>query len=214
MGVLITYGAYVPAREHLPRAALALVAGDTLIALIAGLMIFPAVFTYGMNPAQGASLAFAALPEVFGVMPSGRWFAVLFFLLLVIAALTSAVALLEVPVALAVSRWGWRCAPTVAGIGALATAAGIPVALGYGVLAPPQGGVPLLERIDHLSSHVLLPLSAIAIALAVGWAWRAAAARHAADLSVSRAGTWWHWSLRMVLPAVIAVVMARGLGWL
>src|SRR3990172_7798589 len=66
MGVLITYGAYVPARENLPRAALFIALGDTTIALLAGLMIFPALFTYGVDPAYGPTLAFAVLPEVFG----------------------------------------------------------------------------------------------------------------------------------------------------
>lgn len=214
MGVLITYGAYVAEREHLPRAALTIVTGDTLVALLAGLMIFPAVFTYGVNPAQGATLAFAALPEVFAVMPGGRWFALLFFLLLLIAALTSAIALLEVPVAWAVTHWRWRRAQAAAAIGALAIVAGLPVALSYGLLAPPPGAPTLLERIDHLSSHVLLPLSAIAIALFAGWAWRAHRARGAADLTVARAGALWHWAMRIVLPATIALVMARGLGWL
>lgn len=214
MGVLITYGAYVPQREHLPKAALTIVAGDTLIALLAGLMIFPAVFTYGVDPAQGATLVFAALPEVFASMPGGRWFAVLFFVFLLIAALTSAFAFLEVPVAWAVARWGWHRARAAATIGAIAFAAGIPVALSYGVLAPLPGGTPLLERIDSFSSNVLLPSSAIAVALAAGWAWRTANARSAADLAVTHAGALWHWSMRIVLPAVIALVMARGLGWL
>lgn len=214
MGVLITYGAYVPAREHLPRAALTIVLGDTLIALLAGLMIFPAVFTYGVNPVQGATLAFAALPEVFGMMPGGRWLAVLFFLLLFIAALTSMVALLEVPVAWAVARWRWRRGPAAMGIGALAMVVGVPVALSYSVLAPREDGRALLDRLDHFSSNVLLPLSAIAIALAVGWAWRAASARSAADLTEARAGALWHWSMRLALPGIVAVVMARGMGWL
>jgi len=215
MGVLITYGAYVPAREKLPRAALFLVLGDTLIALLAGLMIFPAVFTYGVDPAQGPTLAFAALPEVFRLMPGGRWFAIAFFLLLIIAALTSSVALLEVPVAWAMARWRWRRARAAVTIGGLALACGAPVALGYGMLAPAHSsGVPLLDRIDHVASNVLLPLSGISIALLVGWAWRGMAARSAADLAEAVAGALWHWSMRFVLPAVIGLVMSRGLGWI
>ncbi|OGA53941.1 MAG: hypothetical protein A3G24_02835 [Betaproteobacteria bacterium RIFCSPLOWO2_12_FULL_62_13] len=215
MGVLVTYGSYVPSRENLPRAALFLVLGDTLIALLAGLMIFPAVFTYGVDPAHGPTLAFAALPEVFAAMPGGRWFAIAFFLLLVIAALTSSVALLEVPVAWAIARWRWRRERAAAAVGALALALGVPVALGYGVLAPePPGSPALLDRVDHLSSNILLPLSAIAIALLVGWAWHSAAARSAADLATVTAGAVWHWSMRIVLPLAIGLVMSRGLGWI
>lgn len=99
--------------------------------------------------------------------------------------------------------------------GALALALGVPVALGYGVLAPERPGSPsLLDRMDHLASNVLLPLSGIAIALLVGWAWRATAARSAADLSTVVAGSIWHWSMRLALPLVIGLVMGRGLGWI
>lgn len=87
--------------------------------------------------------------------------------------------------------------------------------LGYGMLAPAHsGGVPLLDRIDHVASNVLLPLSGISIALLVGWAWRGTAARSAADLAATVAGPMWYWSMRLVLPAVIGLVMSRGLGWI
>jgi len=215
MGVLITYGAYVPARESLPRAALLLVLGDTLIALLAGLMIFPAVFTYGVNPAQGPTLAFTTLPEVFEVMPGGRWIAIAFFLLLFIAALTSSVALLEVPVAWVIARWKWQRGRAALLVGALSLALGVPVALGYGVLAPADAdGASLLDQIDHVSSNILLPVSGIAVALVAGWAWHSDSARRAADFPVGVGGLAWLWSLRITLPLVIGLVMAKGLGWL
>src|SRR3990172_2079749 len=145
-----------------------------------------------------AQHSFAVLPEVFGVMPGGRWFAVAFFLLLIIAALTSTVALLEVPVAWAVARWRWRRERAAAAIGMFALALGGPVALGYGVLAPEHPGSPaLLDRIDHVSSNILFPLSGIAVALFIGWAWHSADARVAADLHTVRAGAVWHWSMRI-----------------
>jgi len=215
MGVLITYGSYVPARENLPRAALLLVLGDSLIALLAGLMIFPAVFTYGVDPAQGPTLVFAVLPEVFQVMPGGRWIAIAFFLLLFIAALTSSVALLEVPVAWVIARWKWHRGRAALLVGAFSLALGVPVALGYGVLAPAAtDGASLLDRIDHFSSNILLPASGIAVALMAGWAWHSDSARHAADFSVGVVGLAWLWSLRITLPLVIGLVMAQSLGWL
>lgn len=215
MGVLITYGAYVPAGENLPRAALFLVLGDTLIALLSGLMIFPAVFTYGVDPAQGPSLAFAALPEVFHAMPGGRGFAIAFFMLLFIAALTSSVALLEVPVAWVIARWRWHRARAALAVGTLALALGVPVALGYGVLAPEAAGeATLLDRIDHFSSNILLPASGIAVAMMAGWVWHPDTARQAANLASGAVGMVWLWSLRIVLPLVIGLVMAQGTGWL
>lgn len=201
MGVLVTYGGYLSQRERLPRAALAIALGDTAVALVAGLVIFPAVFTYGVDPAQGPTLAFAVLPEVFALMPLGRWIGAAFFLLLLIAALTSAVSLLEVPVALAIARRGWPRAPTAWGIGLAAFALGAPGAL----------LVSWLDRVDGFASHVLLPASGIAIALVAGWAWPASAARQAADLPAGAWGWLWLWSLRAVLPLVIALLMISSL---
>ncbi|MGE0387842.1 MAG: sodium-dependent transporter [Gammaproteobacteria bacterium] len=215
MGVLVTYGAYAGAGVRLPQAALVIVLGDTLVSLLAGLTIFPAVFTHGLDPAGGPALAFAALPEVFAAMPAGRVIAIAFFLLLAIAALTSAVSLLEVPVALAVARMGWPRSRASTGIGALALACGIPVALGFGLLAPDPAGSPtLLDRVDHIASDLLLPASSLCVALLAGWGWRAGTARAAAGLGDSRAGTIWLSAMRAVVPLVIAIVMMRGLGWL
>lgn len=161
-----------------------------------------------MNPAHGTTLAFAALPEVFQAMPGGRWLAIAFFLLLIIAALTSSVALLEVPVAWAMTQWQCSRGRAAAGVGVLALALGIPVALGYGALAPRSAGSPaLLDRIDHFSSNTLLPLSGIAVALMVGWAWQPAAARNAAGLPRFAAGAVWQWGMRVALPLVIGLVM-------
>jgi neurotransmitter:Na+ symporter, NSS family len=211
MGVLVTYGAYVPSHESLPRAALVLVLGDTLIALLAGMIVFPAVFTHGVDPAHGATLAFVALPEVFAVMPGGRWFAIAFFALLLIAALTSLVALLEVPVAVVVGRWGWQRSRAALVVGAAVMAIGVPVALGYGLLAPAQAGAPtLLDRLDYLASSVLLSASGIAVALVVGWVWQAQRARSAAGLAAAW-GSVWHWNLRVFLPAVIAIASLSAL---
>jgi NSS family neurotransmitter:Na+ symporter len=201
MGILVTYGGYVSQRERLPRAALAIAVGDTAVALIAGLVVFPAVFTYGVDPAQGPTLAFAVLPEVFALMPLGRWIGAGFFLLLLIAALTSAVSLLEVPVALAIARRGWPRASAAWGIGLAAFALGVPGSL----------LMPWLDRVDRFASYVLLPASGIAIALVAGWAWPASKARRAADLPAGLWGLLWLWSLRAALPLVIALLMVGGL---
>jgi neurotransmitter:Na+ symporter, NSS family len=201
MGILVTYGGYLSREERLPRAALMIAMGDTAVALIAGLMIFPAVFTYGLDPAQGATLAFTVLPEVFALMPLGRWIGAAFFLLLLIAALTSAVSLLEVPLALGIARRGWRRARAAWSIGLAAFVLGAPAAL----------SMRWFDAVDRLASNVLLPASGIAIALVAGWAWSPFAARQAADLPAGLRARLWRWSLRVALPAVIALIMLRGL---
>jgi NSS family neurotransmitter:Na+ symporter len=214
MGILVTFGGYLPRRQRLAPSAVVIALGDTGVSLAAGLMIFPAVFTYGFDPAQGTTLVFAVLPEVFATMPAGRVVAVAFFLLLLIAALTSLVALIEVPVALLVGRLGWRRSQAVPAVTLGALLCGLPAALGFGVLAPYlPGTVPFLDLLDRIASDILLPLSGIAIALVAGWRWPLLAALREADLAPAL-GVPWLWSLRVLLPAAIALAMARGLGLL
>lgn len=213
MGILVTYGAYLPSGRRLPRAALVIVAGDTAVAIVAGLMIFPAVFTYGFDPAQGATLAFVVLPEVFGAMLGGRWFAAAFFLLLAVAAVTSVVALLEVPVSLVIARLGWRRLPATLAVSAAAFVLGAPIALGYG---PARGllpwSMPLLDTIDHVTSNIVLPLSGIGIALFVGWVWPRSHATRASGFATPILALAWLWLLRLAIPWTIALIVVRGLG--
>ncbi len=99
MGTMITYGSYISKKENLGKTALQVTIADTVIALLAGLAIFPAVFAFGIEPSAGPGLVFITLPNVFNQMPGGYIFSILFFVLLAVAALTSSVSILEVVVA-------------------------------------------------------------------------------------------------------------------
>ena len=213
MAILVTYGGYLRSGASLPAAALTIAAGDTLIALVAGLMMFPAVFTFGLDPAQGATLAFVVLPEVFAAMPGGRWIAIAFFLLLLLAALTSVVALMEVPVALLIARRGWPRGRAAALVGCATALAGCLVVVGDGIVAALLPRAPsALELVDRTVSDILLPLSGIAMALAIGWVWPADAALAASDLQDRWLRAAWLWLLRAVLPVAVGLVMLRALG--
>lgn len=98
MGALITYGSYIAKKDNLTSTAFAVCVSDTLIAVLAGIVIFPAAFTFGIRPEAGNELAFVTLPMLFDQMAGGYFFCLIFFLLLTIAALTSSISLLEVPV--------------------------------------------------------------------------------------------------------------------
>lgn len=212
MGVMVTYGAYLSDSRALPRTGLAVVAGDTLVGLVACLIIFPAVFSLGMEPAQGPGLAFVILPEVFERMPGGHVAAVAFFLLLLIAALASTVSLLEVPVSVFISRYGWsrRRAALVTGVAIFLM--GMPVALGEGTAwLKPDGWPTLLDIADQFSSYVLLPLSAIGIALVVGWQWQENDAANAAGLQEGMVRKSWWLAMRWLVPLLLVVVLVTGL---
>jgi NSS family neurotransmitter:Na+ symporter len=210
MGVLITYGGYLGGRESLTLTALGIGLGDAAIALLSGLVIFSAVFSYAVDPAHGPTLAFAVLPSVFAQMPDGRWLAASFFLMLFLAALTTTVALLEVLVAVATTRFGIRRVPAALLAGGIVFVLGVPAALGYGPLSRWLPGVtPPLEGIDRLVSEILLPMSGLLTALAIGWG-SVGRIVEAAGLGV-RAQALWVWSMRLFLPAAIAAAMAGGL---
>ncbi len=108
MGAIITYGSYLGDRDEIPGSAAWVVGTDTVVAMLAGFMIFPAVFAFQLEPGAGPGLTFMTLPNVFARMPLGRWFGSAFFLLLSIAALTSAISLLETVVAYLVDEKGFR----------------------------------------------------------------------------------------------------------
>jgi len=208
MGVMVTYAGYLPPDRPLPGAALAVVAGDTLFAIVAGLVIFPAVFTYGGDPGQGPVLAFVTLPQVFSHMAGGAVFALGFFALLVIAAITSMVSLLEVPVAWLMRRRQWGRGRASIVVGALAFAAGVPASLGFGAWRDATfRGLPILDAMDFAASNLLLPLNGILIALFVGWCWRRGDALAGSGLRPEALAVAWRWALRYVVPALLALVL-------
>ncbi len=214
MGVMVTYGSYQPATRPLPGAAVTIVLGDTLFAITAGLVIFPAVFSFGLDPAQGAGLAFIVLPEVFGQMAGGGLVGAAFFLLLSIAALTSMVSLLEVVVAHAMQRWGWSRKRASWSIGGALFALGIPASLGFGLWAglPLPDGRTILDVMDFIAADLLLPLNGVLLAVLLGWLWPRHEALQAADLhGGGRLGRAWHFSLRYLVPLLVGVVLLGSL---
>ena len=211
MGVMMTYGSYVAPTHRLPGAAVTIAMGDTLFAIVAGLVIFPAVFSFGLDPAQGPALAFVVLPEVFAQMKGGAWVGAAFFLLLAIAALTSAVSLLEVAVAFAMHRFGWSRKRASLGLGALIFVLGVPASLGFGPWAglTAMGGRGILDALDFVAANILLPLNGLLIALFLGWVWHRRDALAACDLPTSRLGRLWYFSVRYTVPLLVAVVLVR-----
>lgn len=211
--VFVAYGSYLPRRDGLVRSAGVIAAGDTLIALLAGLAIFPAVFAFGLDPAAGPPLAFVTLPSLFAVMPGGRVVGVLFFLLLAAAALTSMLSMLELPVAWLTRRTGWSRRRAATAAGALIYLCGLPASLGFGPWkAVAVGGRGILAMMDYAASNVALPLGGLLIALFVGWRWGATRAMLAAGMTRRGLGRLWLWLLRVVAPVAICLIFLRAVG--
>lgn len=212
MGFLVTYGSYLPRGRPLPNSGVTIVLGDTIFALAAAVIIFPAVFSFGMDPTQGPGLAFVTLPEIFARMTGGAFVGTAFFGLLVLAALTSSIALLEVPVAFAIEQWEWSRARSTLSIAAIAFALGVPSSLGFGPWSSVKpGGVSVLEAVDFLASNVVLPLSGLIIALFVGWHWKDASTGNVVGFRHGWTLRAWRILIRYVAPVAIVVVFLRSI---
>ncbi len=207
MAVFITYASYLGPTTRLPRSAAVIVAGDTFFAIVAGLAIFPAVFAFGMDPRAGPELAFITLPQIFLAMPGGKFVGAVFFGLLVAAAMTSMVSLLEVPVASLVHRTRLGRRRAVLAVGATAFGLGIPSALSFGLLSDIRFlDMGIFDLVDGLVSNYLLPLGGILVCAYAGWHLTGRDARAAAGLDGTAMGTVWLWLLRVVAPATIVLV--------
>lgn len=170
MGALITYGSYIGRSDNMVSSAVSVTLADTLVAVLAGIIIFPAAFTFGIQPEAGASLAFTTLPMVFQQMAGGYVFCLLFFVLLVIATLTSTISLLEVIVATLTEELHLT-RPQAVVVGTLGTAAiGVVATLSLRPDSPLRlGNTPAFDLLDHLTALYLMPLGGLLIVLFVGW---------------------------------------------
>jgi neurotransmitter:Na+ symporter, NSS family len=211
MGCMLTYGSYVNKKQSLGAATMAIGFGDLAYAFIAGLVIFPAVFSYGLEPSAGVGLAFMALPAAFSQMPMGSLFGGLFFLLLAIAALTSAVSILEVPVAYSMNRWGWSRTKAAVAISVVCFLVGIPSALSVGGVLTPFtiGGKTVFDAVDFLSSYVLMPLGGLMVTLFTAYAWKRAGEEAGLTSAWYRI---WMFLLRYACPILILLVFLYSIG--
>ena len=171
MGIMITYGSYMKKEDNLEKSVAQIEIFDTAIAFIAGLMIIPAVFAFsgGADINAGPGLMFVTLPKVFGAMTGGTIIGVVFFLLVLFAALTSSISLMETVVSIFMDRlqWNRRVATLVVAVGILIL--GVPSCLGYGPLASVTVvGMAFLDFFDFISNSILMPIVAFLTCILVG----------------------------------------------
>lgn len=214
MGALLTYGSYLARRESAGQVAFVVTALDTVVAVLAGLIVLPAVFAFGVNPAAGPKLVFVTLPGIFDQMPAGQVFAALFFLLLAIAALTSAVSILEVPVAYLVDEHRVSRRTATFATGLVCFLVGVPASLSEGVWEKATlFGFNAFDLMDYVTTHVMLPTGGILLAIFVGWrAWPILGHEIGReDGPIPSWGRAWRLMLCIVAPVAIAWVMWAGL---
>ncbi|MBV6325694.1 sodium-dependent transporter [Duganella violaceipulchra] len=219
MGTMMTYGSYFRDDQNIPQTTLRVMAADLCVSMLAGIAIFPAVFTFGFEPAAGPALVFITIPAVFSQIPGGQLLMIAFFVLASVAATGAMLSLMEVPVVILHERFGLSRAKatllTISGLMLL----GSSCALTNNVLADFKlFGMNMFDLFDFVSSNVLLPLGGILLAVFVGWVWGADKFGQA----LSNQGTLGNrttirivfFLLRYISPVLILLVMLKGLNLL
>jgi len=175
MGAMITYGSYFPEKTNLWQSGVIVAFFDTLIAILAGLIIFPALFYQNLDPQGGPGLVFITLPTIFNAMPAGTLFGIAFYFLLAIAALTSTISLLEVVVSYFVDERGWGREKASWTLGIVCFLLAVPSALSQGAVSwLGSGGLfgwDFLTVNNNIWGNYSLSVGAILICLFVGWKW-------------------------------------------
>lgn len=198
MAAMVTYGSYLSPRTNLPKAALWVTAGDTTVAILAGLVVFPIVFSFGLKASAGPSLVFQTLPVALSQLPGGFVLAVAFFILLSFAALTSAMSLLEVVTAYVIDELKWTRPRACWIFGGIIFLLGIPSAVKQDFLG----------LMDGVATNYLLPAGALLIALFTGWALTRDERRQAFDAGNAPAGpAFLGWSLVIRFLSPVALVL-------
>ena len=212
MGAVMAYGAYLPEDTSITRASFTVVTADTLIALLAGLAIFPIVFANGLNPGEGAGLVFQTLPLAFGNMSGGVVFATIFFLLLSFAAWTSAIGLMEPATAWLVESLRLSRVAATSIIGFVIWALGLGTVLSFNVLSDVTffAGT-LFDNLDFLTSNIMLPLGGLLITVFAGWVM---CTNSTADELGGAGRVYWIWRFlaRWVAPVAVILVFLNAIG--
>ncbi|PRP91392.1 Sodium:neurotransmitter symporter family protein [Enhygromyxa salina] len=222
MGAMLTYGSYLKMDDDIVSASVAISLLDTAVALMACLVLFPITFTYGMEPAAGPSLVFQNIPIAFAQLPGSTIWAVTFFLLLVFAALTSAISLLEVTASYFIDERGWSRSVAVPVTGGVIILLGVPSALTassevFGAGMEGAIGKNWFDLFDYVSSNWMLPLCGLGVSMFAAWRLGDEARRVQFEVG-SRLGklaglyVTWLQVLRWAVPIAIVLIMFHAIG--
>lgn len=215
VGAAMAFGAYAPEKIPIGRTVIAVALIDTVIAMAAGLAIFPIIFANNLEPNMGPGLMFVSLPYAFGNMAQGEWFGSLFFILVVVVALGSAVSLAEPMVAYLVQVWRLRRIVAVACVGSFVWVLGLGTIFSFNIWSERflLGGMNVFQILDFVTADVLLPLGGLLIALFVGWVMRREVLRVELYREDKHFFYLWRWLLMYIAPpAIITVFIAALLG--
>ena len=219
MGAMLTYGSYLKRDDDIVSAAITVSVLDTVLALMACMVLFPIIFTFGLEPGQGPGLVFVSMPIALSQMGGGTFFSVVFFALLFFAALTSGISLLEVAVSYLIDERGWLRHRAVLLFGGIIAVVGIPSALSgstafFGESFAGVFGRNWFDTLDYLATNWILPLGGLGISVFTAWRLDEAI-RHREFLEGSRLAFFykaWLLLLKFVVPVGITLVFLNAIG--
>lgn len=226
-GLMITYGSYMPKSQNIVSNGLWVASADTLVAILAGFMVFPAVFAFGMDPGAGPGLTFVTLHKVFAQMTAGWVFGAIFFCLLSVAAVTSSISMLEVPVSYFVDDKPKARKKAAIMVGIFAFLIGIPSAMANGGSEffsnmELMGKTGFLDIMDQVFGTLCLIVISLSLSIYVGWIWKT----EPAVKEISEGCPWftqpmvagispaqiWAFFVKYICPVVISLVLVNALG--
>ncbi len=210
MGALITYGSYLKKDVNLQKSSYIITALDTLVAILAGFAIMPAVFAFGFEPSAGPGLLFVTLPKVFESMPLGIIFAIVFFILVFFAAVSSSVSLLEVVTSYCIDNLKWSRKFSSIFVSLIMTFIGVFAALSFGPLGNIKiFGITIFESLTFLSDKILMPIGGLFMCIFVGYVW---GIDNASEEITSGGKIKFRWkklfsiSMKYIAPAIILII--------
>ena len=218
MGAIMVYGSYLSRQHSIVQASILIALADTVVALLAGLAIFPIVFANGLEPGAGPGLIFQTLPIAFGHMQGGTLVGVVFFTLLTFAAWTSAISLIEPAVAYLVENKGYNRIYASVWIGMLTWLVGLGTVFSFNIWKDKTLTIPYLfekltffDTLDYLTANVMLPLGGLFIALFAAWVMQESSTRE--ELNTY---PWlykiWNFLVSFITPLAVIVVFLKAIG--
>lgn len=217
VGVMMTYGAYLSKDVSIGNSVCIIAFADTLVAILAGLAIFPIVFAAGLEPGEGPGLIFVTMPVAFGQMPAGALFGTLFFILLCFAAITTGIGMLEPAVSFLEEKQGLKRPGITIMLGAICWAAGLASVFSFNIWQDfrPAGFIEkfsdktIFDMLDFSIAHIFVPLGGLLIALFTGWVMRRSSTLDELGMEDGFIYKLWRFLVRYIAPvAVLSIVYA------
>ena len=214
MGAIMVYGSYLPRRASIARSSISVAVADTSVAILAGIAIFPIIFANGLDPGQGVGLVFKTLPLAFGQMPGGAFFGTLFFVLLVCAAWTSSISLVEPAVAWLVENRSMTRVKASVLVGTAIWLLGLGTLFSFNLWSGYTlfGKMTFFDILDFLTANIMLPAGGLLIAVFAGWLMSRKASKQELAIGDDAGYRAWQFLVRYITPLAVITVLLHVTG--